>query len=87
MPKIGTFFSVIVCHGDCHTGTGMSHGDLKLEIRVRRMHTQLQRALNGPKKSLGGQDMIIFPNVATMLQRQRKGLSRRLGKVGGRLHF
>ena len=53
----------------------MSHVDLKLDIRVRRMHTQLQRALDWPQRSSGGQDMIICPNVVLMLHMQPSGMS------------
>ena len=58
--KFGTFLSATWCHGDCHTGTETSHGVLKLETRVRRTHTQFQRALDGPQRSSGGRDRQIF---------------------------
>ena len=76
MPKLGIFLSAILCHGDCHTGTGTPYRVFILETRVQRTHIQLLHALDGPKQSLGGRDMTIFcPNVAQMSHCRRKGLN------------
>ena len=47
-------FSVILRHRASRTGTKTSRNVFKLETRVRRMHTQLLRALYEPKWSSGG---------------------------------
>ena len=73
--KNGTFLSTTLCHGNCHTGTETSYGVLKLEIRVQRMHTRLQRALDGPERSSDGRDMTFCMNVGLMSVFRRKGLN------------
>ena len=72
MPTFGTFLSTILRYGDCHTGTGTSHGVLELETRVCRMHNWVLCALNGPKRSSVGRDMVICLNAALMTRRLKK---------------
>ena len=74
--KIGTFSIVILCHRNCHTGTGTSLGVLKMKTHVWRTHTQFLHALDWPHLSSEGQDMIICSNVALMLYWCQKGLVR-----------
>ena len=74
-PKLGIFLSAILCHKKCHTGTGTSHDVLKSETRARRTHTQVLRALDWSKRSSGGQDMSICPNVKLMRHRGRRWLT------------
>ena len=60
MSKTGTFFSTILGHWICHTGTGMTVHCSKVDTGVWRMHTQVRIALDWPKMALSRGWMDIF---------------------------
>ena len=69
-------FMAILCQRNCHTDAGTSCGVPKMETRVRRTYTNFLRALNRPKWSSGGRDMIICLTDGLMTVLRGKGLIR-----------
>ena len=60
--QFGTCFSALLCHGDCHIGTGMSCDVFKLETGVWKMYIQVLHAFSWPRRSSSCRDMMFCTN-------------------------